>query len=1595
MPAVADDPMADIVAGDAAAARPEPTELVGGLATEPAELTGADAQPLQNDQAAPQGWTDATGTPATTVPPMSPDFQQYLAHTPPNRDVHLSAGEEASRFGSRVGQTLMQPATGLTQLAAEWLEKLGNKWGVEGYSEAGQKLGEAAAWMRHVDEMKAAESQPSSDRAILGPLSSLAGHAALMSTGWYAGKAALSIVAGLASAGSGEEQALAQNPNDPDTAAKIALTKGAVAALTARLWAAPESPAVGAGMTGVAQSMGNAAVATGVQSAAGKAIDLGASGQSMNPLKNPAGYGPVISETVINAAFAGALHGVFNLFDNGKTGAAQVGAAQAASDSIPTGTAGMTVQQAAAAVGLAPDASLTPDTVDAAWRKSVWQAHPDQGGSPTEAGTRFAEIARARATLRDYLNPPEPAELTGQPQPPQQEPAELTGQTGQPGAPSELAPESQPQAVTPSNLTNTGNQSENEVVQTPTHFIGPETATAAEVSPPPPAEQLEAMVGPSAASVTDPAFTPPRETTDTATMNRVTDQERVAAGVPAAVQPDMKPWASEMASAHAEAASDPGVRENLIESLKTDPRAVTSRENFLLLDKQNELNQAYRQATDRLIAAHDSGDEAQIAEMSAKASALSDQRLELYDVIRSAGTETAQGLAARNAMMKEDYSLGAMESAKRAANRGEPLTPKQNAEVTGQAKQIEDIQTKIDAGSTAGSDAASTKAVEGMVAESTKNVKKPGTAVPRTVDFNARQAELLGGLKAKIDAQADPSDVASLIQRLAKNFLAKGVKEREPLIDAVHGAVKDIAPDMTRRQVMDAISGYGDFKPLSKDAVSVKLRDLKGQMQQVAKISDMVEKGTAPLKTGVERRVPSAEERSLIKEVGETKKRLNIQTTDPATQLKSALDAAKTRATNEIADIELQLKKGKRAAGRVPNPQTDAALSNLRDRLATMREVRDAVFGETSPNEQAQANRLNAEISKINAALAGVPEAAKVKVAPTDSPYIAGLKNRLGELRQEQFDSDAAKLKRAQAVLNSYKTRTQGRIDELQGKIDAGDFSQPARVSSLVPDAQATALKAQLERVKQQFQQGLNRDRMANRTGLEKTADTFVKWRRAFVLSWPTVFGKLTGASAARMTTAPLENVAKRGFSAAFPRLAEGSTRGPGFSTAIEAKAITDGFTKGMADGWKKLTTGKSDLDALYGKNNGIPQTALDYIINLHAALKAPAMRNEFSRSLQERLAQVMKRGGDPTDPAVQMKASVEAYQDARRAIFLQNNVAVSMFKRGMSALDEKSKVTGKTPAANKLAATAVRTAIPITTVPTNVIAETTEHIFGLATGIPKLAKAYATGVENLQPAERDVILRQLSKGAIGAAALMLGYFARSKIGGFFQSGKRKPTDVPFGSVHVFGHNVPPILLHNPMFLTLQVGASLGRAMDHLIAGGSSTAGSIAPALQAAALGLIKDVPFVRETIGAGQTLEQGLSGKAAGTIAGSIASPGLAQWEARREDVDAQGNPIPRKPGTFGQGFNTAIPGLRQTVPLDEKKIVGQAFQQGKQSGIDAERAAYQDQLAKINAAEKAGTISSQEAFRRRLTLIRSTSATLRAALNPRQPTTRLAPLP
>lgn len=444
----------------------------------------------------------------------------------------------------------------------------------------------------------------------------------------------------------------------------------------------------------------------------------------------------------------------------------------------------------------------------------------------------------------------------------------------------------------------------------------------------------------------------------------------------------------------------------------------------------------------------------------------------------------------------------------------------------------------------------------------------------------SEQSDAIQSIKAKVEA-GEGNDITAQVQKLARGFVEAGVKDRDALIDAVHAELQKVMPEITRRETMDAISGYGRFKQLTKDQVSAELRDLKGQMQQVGKLEDM-QAGQAPKKTGVERRTPSDEERRLIKQVEEAKKKGGYSVTDPATQLRSALQATQRRLENQIADLTHEIESGERIVrerGKGPtspevealreqrdalkaerdrvlrdiqendpvyqaeieahklNAQRDALLKSIADKerrliegdieaaakpmnrpadpvLEPLRQQRDALTKELAearkkPAEQKAAEALERQLKALNEKIEA--REAKLAVGDLSSNAPAAKVNRplLPELEQTRQRLEAVNAKIATArlkaiskspeerALQAYKTRTSNRIAELQKRLAAGDFAtRPKREIKL--DPKATELKFELEKINRKFQIGLERDRLAQRTLIQKGVQGIGKTIRLF-----------------------------------------------------------------------------------------------------------------------------------------------------------------------------------------------------------------------------------------------------------------------------------------------------------------------------------------------------------------------------------------------------------------------------------------------------------------------------------------------------------------
>lgn len=334
-----------------------------------------------------------------------------------------------------------------------------------------------------------------------------------------------------------------------------------------------------------------------------------------------------------------------------------------------------------------------------------------------------------------------------------------------------------------------------------------------------------------------------------------------------------------------------------------------------------------------------------------------------------------------------------------------------------------------------------------------KRVKKAVTA-----------ANQMQRIETAIDARIkENGNLVPYVKKLAKEFVRSGITDREKLVDAVHAVLSPKIPNLPREQTMDLISGYGTTKALSKEPVDVTLRDISGQLQQAGKLRDIAN-GIAPKKTGVERRVPSAEERAMIKQVNAAKKKFGVVVTDPETQLKSAQDAVRSSLRNSIEDMTLELETGQRAPEQTPlqYSQDMEILRGIRDR------VRSTLEYVNGPKKPTQEQQIAAEKRALEASIAGYDKLLAGQGKPDKKQPFRAKENDALRAKRDALKAQLEEMNAADAVLqeNRKAEALVRQIEAAEQELIAGSVraKQQGPESELVSEA-----RAQLAKVREQI----------------------------------------------------------------------------------------------------------------------------------------------------------------------------------------------------------------------------------------------------------------------------------------------------------------------------------------------------------------------------------------------------------------------------------------------------------------------------------------------------------------------------------------------
>lgn len=617
-----------------------------------------------------------------------------------------------------------------------------------------------------------------------------------------------------------------------------------------------------------------------------------------------------------------------------------------------------------------------------------------------------------------------------------------------------------------------------------------EPLAQAEIAPSPgktaPGEKAD--VGPGMGAAIPEEFEPPKQFT-TSVKNATADAGRAARGLEPLKTSyritNTEAWETAMRRID----EKPHLQDELIAELAAEPRATDPVETAMLLHRRIDLRNEYEKALHNWKKAFESDDMALAADEAARVRSWSARLSDFEAITKNVGTREGQSLQARKMMANEDFSLSTMVAETMEA-KGRPLRVEEHAALLKAHERIAELEKQLQAELQRQADTDLGASVD----EAMKETRRESSRGPRTRDPEAEQSKVVSRIQA-LSEKGEVQAMTPLVQRLARLLWERGIREREPMTDALHGILKDILPDWTREKTQRAFSGYGDFKALSKAEIDIGLRDLRGQTQQVLKIEAL--ENRKPLeKTGVERREPSNEERRLIKVVNELKRLYGVVVTDPATQLKSALQSRKTYYTHRLADLKHEIATRERIVKTKSPSPTDAELDALKTELKEVKREHDEIFGE---RELTDAQRLKMAISaaernqaewqhRLDRAQKGdfsKPDGPK-KVTSAELEAMRARTEAIKEQVQELKDLATPKKTPEQIALQSLKARMKTRTADYLDRLAKGDFVKRERTP--VPlDAEARGIKAQLDQAKERYQTGLQIDRWNKMSVFQKT----------------------------------------------------------------------------------------------------------------------------------------------------------------------------------------------------------------------------------------------------------------------------------------------------------------------------------------------------------------------------------------------------------------------------------------------------------------------------------------------------------------------------
>jgi hypothetical protein len=374
------------------------------------------------------------------------------------------------------------------------------------------------------------------------------------------------------------------------------------------------------------------------------------------------------------------------------------------------------------------------------------------------------------------------------------------------------------------------------------------------------------------------------------------------------------------------------------------------------------------------------------------------------------------------------------------------------------------------------------------VADGWNHIKKSDWYKNLTKDKQVEAEEAFADMVSPKEA-VESDERLTIPTSLIREAVEQGNATIEDVTKFIQEAIKEDYPNITEREVRDAITKYGKTANLSKDEIDTQIRKIKRIGKLISAIEDVQNK-KRPLRSGLQRDKLDAEERILSKQLKEGMKDLPIDAGLQARQLKTSLDAIKSRLQNQIDDLNREIETGEQGAKGKPVPYDEEAKALIEER-DRVKALHDDVFGKGDLTDEQKIDRTikstERAIAETERRIAeGDLEAKKSKAI--NSPELQAVRDRLKKtketLRQLQEEAGIPAKKR----LETAKKATERSIEKLQEKLRTNDFSKRTP-KPLIADTELTKLQAEKIKLQDEFAKAQYKNELKNRTKLQKAGD--------------------------------------------------------------------------------------------------------------------------------------------------------------------------------------------------------------------------------------------------------------------------------------------------------------------------------------------------------------------------------------------------------------------------------------------------------------------------------------------------------------------------